>query len=546
MAYENFIGLRYLMSKRRSRVVSVITLISIAGVSLGVTAMIVVLSVMGGFKKDLKEKILGTKAHIVVKASDHGSLMEPQKVSEAAEGFDEIIGSSPFVEAEVMASSPTNLNGVMLRGIEPGQIGQVSDLDEALASGKGKLEYLEDPAPLIEKLEEKRRKERSLLQGEIEEARKEIEKAEARADAGIDRRDSAAKSDGDAGPSMPSIVGSDEQGGSEGTAQMPPITGEEAEEGGDTEQGSGMPPVAGKESDDESGGGMPPIAGEESDGEASGAMPPVGAEETDGQTRIPGIVVGKELAKSLQVDLGDELNMVTPQGEMGPTGPLPRSRPFQVVGIFYTGMYEYDANYAYTTLDDARDFLDQKGVTGVELKTRNVEEAIGVAKRLQEKLPETMNVLDWKEMNRSLFFALKLEKIAMFIVLTFIILVASFSIIAMLIMIVLEKKRDIAVLKSMGMTDGGIMRIFVLQGVVIGAIGAAIGLSFGLTICFLLIEFGFPLDSEVYYIATLPVEINPVEVSLVVACTILISLIATIYPSRKASKLRPVEGLRYE
>jgi lipoprotein-releasing system permease protein len=266
----------------------------------------------------------------------------------------------------------------------------------------------------------------------------------------------------------------------------------------------------------------------------------------DQQRQLPGIILGKELVKSLQVEVGDEINVVTPDGEMGPTGPLPRSRPFKVVGIFYTGMYEYDANYGYTSLQEARDFLSREGVSGVELKTDNVDHAVSVANQLQKELPESMNVLDWKEMNRSLFYALKLEKIAMFIVLTFIILVASFSIIAMLIMIVLEKKRDIAVLKSMGTTDGGVMRIFIYQGVVIGAVGAALGLVFGLTICYLLIEFGFPLNSEVYYIATLPVEINPVEIFLVVVCTIFISFVATIYPSRKAAKLRPVEGLRYE
>ena len=534
MTYENFIGLRYLMAKRRSRVVSVITLISIAGVALGVTAMIVVLSVMGGFKKDLKEKILGTKAHIVVKAKDHDALKNPQKVVDASAKFDKIVGASPFIEAEVMASSPTNLNGVMLRGIEPDQIGEVSDLDTALEceEGEGKLEYLHDPKPLLERLEKEQEKERLALQEEIESARKEIEEERKKSDS--------------------LMVGGERDAGSLGNHE--PDAGE-AETVGETqeEDEGGMPPIVPSQGDseggseEEAGGGMPPIApGGSDESEGGGSMPSITGDETEESSALPGIIVGKELAKSLQVELGDEINVVTPQGEMGPTGPIPRSRPFRVVGIFYTGMYEYDANYAYTTIVDARDFLDRQGVTGVELKTNNVDQAIPMANKLQEILPETMNVLDWKEMNRSLFYALKLEKIAMFVVLTFIILVASFSIIAMLIMIVLEKKRDISVLKSMGMTDGGIMRIFVYQGVVIGAIGATLGLILGLTICFLLVEFGFPLDSEVYYISTLPVEINPVEVVLVVVCTILISFIATIYPSWKASKLRPVEGLRYE
>jgi lipoprotein-releasing system permease protein len=155
-------------------------------------------------------------------------------------------------------------------------------------------------------------------------------------------------------------------------------------------------------------------------------------------------------------------------------------------------------------------------------------------------------VLDWQEMNRSLFYALELEKIAMFVVLTFIILVASFSIIAMLIMIVIEKARDIAILKSMGVADRGIRRIFVFQGLVIGALGAFIGLALGLGICAYLSVYGVPLDSEVYYISKLPVEVNPLEVGAVLVCALFISWAATIYPAYLASKLKPVDGLRYD
>jgi lipoprotein-releasing system permease protein len=576
MSYENFIAFRYLMAERRSRVVSIITLISVAGVALGVTAMIVVLSVMGGFKKDLKDKILGTKAHVVVQAEDGGELQETDKVLDEARSIDDVVGASPFVDAEVMASSPTNLNGVMLRGINPETIGEVSDLDTSMQAEKaeGKLEYLSDPQPLLDKLEEEREEANRSLQEEIEAARKEFEKEQERAESGdsidddqmpslkgteesgggaeVTPEDLELDSDGEEG-GMPPIEESDESESAEapgkdeeGEAEMPPISGESEETSGDGgENDSGMPPIAGPSDEGGSGGDKQDDNTEES----STQMPSVSGEQEAGDeadTELPGILVGKELAKTLQVDLGSEINVVTPQGEMGPTGPIPKTRPFRVVGVFYTGMYEYDANHAYTTLDDARDFLDLEGVSGVELKTDDVNNAFAVANTLEERLPDSIEARDWKEMNRSLFYALKLEKIAMFVVLTFIILVASFSIIAMLIMIVLEKKRAIAVLKSMGMRDGGVMKIFIYQGVAIGAVGAAIGLILGLTICFLLAEFGFPLNSEVYYISTLPVEIKRLEIFLVVACTILISFLATIYPSRKASRLSPVEGLRYE
>ncbi len=499
MTYEPFIGLRYLMSKRRSRVLSVITLISVAGVTLGVTAMIVVLSVMGGFKKDLKQKILGTKAHIVVQSEDGDPMESIEPVMKAAEEMPSIVGASPFVEAEVMVSSPTNLNGLVLRGIQPESFQRVSQVPENVEQGK--LEYLQDTEAAIPEGSP------GSLLDQIERTENEIKETEEKIDELESSEDPAASDDGGgAKGGMPSVVPEEKAGNGEG---MPSVVPDEK-----TKDGQG------------------------------------GAEESESKTTLPGLLVGKELAKSLQVRVGDEVNVVTPEGEMGPTGPMPRSRPFRIVGIFYTGMYEYDANYGYTLLSDANSFLDQQGVTGVEMKTSDVQRAIEIADRLDSRLAEMTDVgyevLDWKELNQSLFYALELEKIAMFVVLTFIILVASFSIIAMLIMMVLEKSRDISVLKSMGMTDGGVMRIFMLQGVVIGAVGAAAGLVLGLGICWGLIEFGFPLDTEVYYISTLPVEIDPWEVTSVVICTIVISLLATLYPAKKAAELRPVEGLRYE
>ena len=284
-----------------------------------------------------------------------------------------------------------------------------------------------------------------------------------------------------------------------------------------------------------------------------GAMPALSGADKEGdqEPRLPGVIIGRELAKSLQVELGEEVNVVTPHGELGPTGRMPKSRPFRVVGIFYSGMYEYDARFGYTRLQDVEEFVGLQGATGVELKSVDVDRALEVAERVQQALdqggaPGRHDVLDWMELNRSLFYALKLEKIAMFVALTSIILVASFSIIAMLIMIVIEKGREIAVLKSLGATDAGIMKTFVLQGTIIGALGAVIGLALGVVICYLLETVGFPLDPEVYYISTLPVDMNWGEIVSVVVCATGISVLATIYPSLQAARLRPVDGLRDE
>jgi lipoprotein-releasing system permease protein len=207
-------------------------------------------------------------------------------------------------------------------------------------------------------------------------------------------------------------------------------------------------------------------------------------------------------------------------------------------------MYEYYANYAYTSLKSAQSFLSIEGITGIELKTIDVEHAPAIAERLQAQVSKNIDVLDWQELNRSLFYALKLEKIAMFVVLTFIILVASFSIVAMLIMIVIEKGREIAILKALGATNQGIMGTFIFQGMVIGTVGAFLGLISGLGICWFLAEFGFPLNSEVYYISTLPVDVDTSEITVVVLATLVISFLATIYPSIQAARLNPVQGLR--
>ena len=548
LPFESFVALRYLAAKKRSSVLSIITLISVSGVALGVTAMIVVLSVMGGFKKDLMQKILGTKAHIVLRApQEAGELRDAARWAEQARQAPEVVGAAVFIEDEVMVSSPTNLSGVVLRGIDPRTIGQVSNVPDTIIAGE--LSYLTNAQPLIRRLRARRLRDLDDLFGSDPSGL--IDPLEMGGEAG----GAAVQAPG--GELLPLDAGG--EGGEMPSLLDENLTLEESERGtaldGDV---GGMPPVFGE-------GGVDEEAFEDVDdaffGENTGEMPDIAApgEEQGGSAAVegpghrgggddlPGLVIGPELAKSLQVELGDEVNVVTPKGDVGPMGPIPRSRPFRVVGVFRSGMYEYDANYAYTHIEDARDFLGVgvQGASGVELKTRDVEQAVEVAQGLQARLGDRVEVLDWVEMNHSLFYALKLEKIAMFVVLTFIILVASFSIVAMLIMIVIEKGAEIAVLKSIGANNGEVMRTFVFQGTVIGALGAALGLVLGLLICYLLETVGFPLNSEVYYISTLPVDVDGWEVFLVVVCAVVISMLATIYPSFQAARLNPVEGLRY-
>jgi len=264
--------------------------------------------------------------------------------------------------------------------------------------------------------------------------------------------------------------------------------------------------------------------------------------------RLAGIVVGREMARSLRVDVGDQVNVISPFGDLGPGGPQPKSRAFRVAAIFFSGMYEYDAKFAYLELDEARRFFGTgDGITGLELKVSDVDLARPVLSRVAAMLGGwPYRTKDWGELNRNLFSALRMEKLVMAVILGFIVLVASFIIVATLIMLVLEKTREIAVLKSMGAGIPSVMKIFVIEGMIIGAVGTFFGLVLGYGTCLLVGDVGIPLDPEVYYIDNLPVRIDPSQWVMVALMSLALAFLATIYPASKAARLRPVDGLRGE
>lgn len=263
---------------------------------------------------------------------------------------------------------------------------------------------------------------------------------------------------------------------------------------------------------------------------------------------FPGIVIGRELAKTLHVYVGDEVTLVSPLGDLGPMGIMPRSKNFRVAAIFYSGMYEYDSSHVYMALEVAQEFLDLKHkITAIDVRVKQAERVTEVTPRVTGAVERPdVRVRDWKELNKNLFSALKLEKIMTFIILSLAITVASFCIICTLMLMVTEKSKEIAILKAIGASDGAILRVFMAEGVIIGAIGTVFGVVTGLSACLGLMWLGVRLDPDVYYVDRLPISVDPLEYFLVAVCAVGITSLATIYPALAASRLRPVEGIRYE
>ncbi|MCA1764930.1 MAG: lipoprotein-releasing ABC transporter permease subunit [Desulfobulbaceae bacterium] len=263
--------------------------------------------------------------------------------------------------------------------------------------------------------------------------------------------------------------------------------------------------------------------------------------------KVPGIVVGIDLAEQLNLRMGDRVRLISPAGPLTPMGVIPRMKPCEVVGIFETGIYEYDSALTYVSLATARDFLDlDEGVHGIELRLIDIYQADEIARDIEKELGLSYVAKDWIKLNKNLFSALRLEKTALSIIVALIVLVAAFNIVSTLIMVVMEKARDIAILKSMGATSGSIMRIFIYEGLVIGLTGTLLGVLGGLGGAELLSRYQFIKLPDVYPMTTLPVQVLPLDVVMIAGAAVIITFVATLYPSWQASRVEPAEALRYE
>jgi lipoprotein-releasing system permease protein len=414
------VSFRYLRARRRDAFISLITFISMMGVTIGVMTLNIVLAVMTGFERDLRDRILGFNPHVVLH-NYGGTIDSHDDVVRSVRETRGVTAAAPVVYGQAMVSTERGVSGVVLRGVDPETGGSVIDVERYLTVGRlGDLGAMHD-APV-------------------------------------------------------------------------PVEGEER------------------------------------------------------RVELPGIIIGNELARQLAIFSGDAITVLSPQGTASPVGMIPKMKRFVVVGVFDSGMYDYDASLVYVALTDAQRFLGlESGVSGVEVRVDDVYRASTVARALETQLGFPYRARDWTEVNRNLFAALKLEKVVYFIVLCLIVVVAAFNIFATLTMVVKEKRKDIAVLKSMGASNGWIGRIFMMKGLVVGVVGTVLGVLGGLAGCWLLERYHFiELPKDVFIVSTVPVRIEVENFFTVAVVSVAICLLASLSPAWRAANLVPAEVIRYE
>jgi len=527
-------------------VFSFFTTVPVVGVWIGTAALICVLSVMSGFETDLRQKILGSNAHIQITA-ESGEIQNWQEVKARIDKVPGVVASTPYAVSEVVIAANNNGMNVIIKGIDPASVGKVTKLIDSIKDDKAtamqRLEPLVDDSRDLTVPQTPDAKDGNAVDpapDDLPDSGEPIDFSQPTPSA-VDPQQPPPVDDWSSDlppPGSPSAAGS---------AEGP------SEYGGDANYLVESAPVVDKAPDDLLTTDEEPIDYSSEDADLPIDVIDVALDQPSLSRRtqsLPGILVGQELVKQTHLYVGEEVRVVSPLSDPSnpdATGtPIPFNRDYRVAGIFFTGMYEYDLKYVYVTLDSLTDFLDRgDAIDGIEVRIGSPDDTDEYVAKLQTVLGKSYRVQDWKELNRSLFSALKLEKIAMFLVLGIVILVASFSIVGNLIMVVVEKAREIALIKTLGAADHNVMLVFAIQGLLIGFIGTALGVGTGLLACTLGKDLGIPLNPDVYYIDKMPVHIESSSVLLTAAAGIVISMLATFYPAVVAARVRPAAGMRH-
>ncbi len=406
MPFELFIALRYLLARRKQAFISLISLISMIGVGVGVTALIIALALMTGLQGELRDRILGSSPHIYVWKT--GAIDDYRAEVRALTGVPGVLGAGPAIFGKALVSTARADAFITIKGIDPALEGGVTDLSRAMRSG-----------------------------------------------------------------SLAALGG-----------------------------------------------------------------------DTDGR---PGILLGKDLAEQLGVTVGETVTLMTPQGTLSPMGVIPRARTAVVVGTYALGLFEFDSAYGMVGLDFARRMMSKEAPDLIQLRVADIYGAPALADRIAAQFGPNYVTQDWTDINQSLFSALWLEKMAISITIGLIVIVGALNIISSLILLVMEKSRDIAILKTMGTSSSRIMAIFMVQGLIIGAVGTTLGSVTGLGLCWVLDTYRvIHIPMDVYQVSYVPFVVLPRDFVVVVTASMFICFVSTIYPSRQASRLDPVQALRFE
>ena len=564
MGYPIDVALRYLGSKKRA-FISVGTAFAILGVTLGVAALATVMSVTGGFQAQFREKVLGVNAHVLV-LKYSTDFREYRPIMDQVAKIPGVIGVAPFtINPMMLTHGDATATGVLLKGVDPatslgvdapGKVIPVLDLPMHIVGCDEDAEHkpLERAAKIAcgqaklhgFRLDGARPPERKLLDSRsspIEEL------TDAGAAGAVDDDDEV----DDAGRNVALIRKLAEdirRREHEKDAKQPdPVaTGEAPAPRRPDEEREEPTAAAGAPR-----GEIAPVGGYKSvlpsDDDLPADIDPDPCTDPAKVRLMPGIVIGVSLARTLNLSMGDCVTVTSPTiGYSFSGGSLkpPVARRYRVIAAFEAGFDQYDSKLVYTDLYEAQGFYDQGDtVTGIEMKIEDIDKAPAISAQISEMLGTGLyHTMDWEELNHGLFTALRIQQIGMSAVLALIILVAAFTVVATLIMVVLDKKKEIAVMKAMGATDHAILRIFLYQGAIIGFLGTSLGLLLGLVVCKVLLVYGFPLDPKVYFISRLPVQVRPQEFLLTGLIAVIICIFATILPSLYAANLRPADGFR--